>query len=100
VAITGMLRQANREVPDILSLNISNRCNMQQPKLRMDVASLPQAVRSLVNAACHSSEPALAIPLPHATLIANLERSKKPAPQACSRFLFYMHMYVDDRSLL
>ena len=75
-----MLREAQKEIPDILSLNISNRCNMQQPRLRKDVGSLPPNVRKLVMSACQSSEAPLAVPLPHASLIANLERQKKPAP--------------------
>ena len=80
-----MLKEAQKEVPDILCLNVSNRCTMQQPKLRVDVDSLPQRVRALVSAACHASEPPLAVPLPHASLIASLERANKPVPKVRSR---------------
>ena len=76
-----MLKEANKEVPDILCLNVSNRCNMQQPKLRHHIDALPPHVRALVTAACRSSEPPLAVPLPHASLISNLERAKKPVPK-------------------
>jgi hypothetical protein len=81
VEVTELLQAHKCEVPDVLALNMCGRCRDESAALRVTVDRLPEAARALVLSACQSSEPPLAVPLPHAKAVSMLERSKKPLPQ-------------------
>lgn len=85
--MTEALQAEQCQVPDVLALPMCSRCSpaAESPHARCGLDDLPEPARGLIKAACHGSERALLIPLPHTQCLARLQKARRPIPQVHAR---------------
>lgn len=81
--MTEALQAEQCQVPDVLALPMCSRCSpaAESPHARCGLDELPEPARGLIKAACHGSERALLIPLPHTQCLARLQKARRPIPK-------------------
>ena len=79
--MTGELKAAKCDVPDIMVMTMCNRYGSDSATARECAASMPADARALTRTATLASEPPLLCPLPHTAAIARLRQAKRAVPE-------------------